>query len=114
MGTYPQIELTLASIEKQGHMFNQTEINQPAPRHLKNNLIHHKIHKIKAGHLNTALITDKGELLLQGMNNCAQLPLPMEISKRLGFFPDFMKIDALKDYLVRSVAFGSATVHAVC
>ena len=93
---------------------NETEINSMRPRHLKNNLIHHKVSQIKAGYMNTGLITEKGELLLQGMNNCAQLPLPVELSQQLGFFADFMKIDSLNEYHVRSVAFGSATVHALC
>ena len=77
-------------------------------------MIHHAVNKIRAGYFNTALITDKGHLLLQGMNNCAQLTLPMEISKQLDFFPDFMKIDSLNDYFVKDVAFSSATVHALC
>ena len=67
------------SVEKRGDALNHAEINQAGPRLMKNNLIYHKINKIKAGFFNTGLITEKGELLLQGMNNCAQLTLSPEI-----------------------------------
>jgi alpha-tubulin suppressor-like RCC1 family protein len=77
-------------------------------------LIYHKINKIKAGYFNTALITDKGDLLIQGMNNFAQLTLPQEIQQKLNFFSEFMKIDALNDYYVRDVSISQATIHTIC
>ena len=75
-GVYPQIELTLEAVEKTGRIFNHAEIHQQVPRLVKNNLIFHKIVKIFAGHSNHALLTDKGEILMQGMNDHNQLCLP--------------------------------------
>ena len=114
MGVYPQVELTLDAVEKRGMIYNQAEINQAGPRLVKNNLIFHKINKIIAGHYNTALITDKGELLLQGMNDFGQLALHSDIKDLVGYFPEFMKIDALNDYIVKDVALGSSCVHVLC
>ena len=101
------MELTLASVEQKGKIYDLNEINQACPRLVKNNLIFHKISKIAAGHHNTALITNKGELLIQGMNENNQLALPQEISEHLMFFPEFRKIDFLDGYYVRDVAIGS-------
>jgi alpha-tubulin suppressor-like RCC1 family protein len=64
-------------------------------------LIFHKINKIVSGHSNSALITDKGELLIQGMNEFGQLSLPLEVSNLLQFFPEFVKVEALHDYFVK-------------
>lgn len=83
MGTYPQVELTQSALEKEGYKINVTEIHQPRPRMARNNLIFHKVNKIVAHHFNFALITDKGELLLQGMNDHDQLALAPELSKHL-------------------------------
>jgi hypothetical protein len=69
MGPYPQIELTLASVEKKGLQYEYQEIHQACPRLCKNNLIFHKISKLCSGYFNTALINDQGELLIQGMNH---------------------------------------------
>ena len=44
------------------------EVNQPAPRAMKANLIYYKIKRIISAYGNSALITDKGELLMQGIN----------------------------------------------
>lgn len=44
------------------------ELDEPAPRLLKNNLIFYKFVKLVCGPYNTALITDKGDLLLHGVN----------------------------------------------
>jgi hypothetical protein len=46
MGIYPGIELTYHSLKNNGKLFNFSEINQPKPRQLKNNIIFHKINKI--------------------------------------------------------------------
>lgn len=64
MGIYPQIELTLASVEQKGVQYDMHEIHQASPRLCKNNLIFHKISKVCSGYFNSALITDKGELLI--------------------------------------------------
>lgn len=45
------------------------ELNCDAPRLVKSNLIYYKINKIFAGVTTSALITDNGELLIQGMND---------------------------------------------
>jgi alpha-tubulin suppressor-like RCC1 family protein len=114
MGIYPQPDLSLKSVERNGKIFNSAEIHQACPRMIKNNLIFHKINKIVSGHSNTALITDKGELLLQGMNEFGQLALPHEVSSLLTFFPEFVKVDALHDYFVKEVTIGSCVIHAIC
>jgi hypothetical protein len=44
------------------------DIHQNEPRLIKNNLIFYKFSKIRSGPYNSALITDKGEVLLQGIN----------------------------------------------
>ena len=67
-----------------------------------------------AGHYNTALITDKGELFLQGMNDWGQLALHSDIKDLVAFFPEFMKIDHLNEYIVKDVAIGTSVVHALC
>jgi hypothetical protein len=67
MGIYPSFELNYHAI-KETMMQQISEINQPTPRLLKANLIYYKIKKIISGPSNSALISDKGELLLQGMN----------------------------------------------
>jgi hypothetical protein len=77
-------------------------------------LIFHNIVKIFAGHSNHALLTDKGELLIQGMNDYNQLCLPKEISEHLSFFPEFRKIDQLNDSFVTDLAIGNCVVHAIC
>ena len=114
MGIYTQPELTLRALEQNGKVYNSAEIHQVCPRLIKNNLIFHKVNKIVSGHFNTALITDKGELLLQGMNEFGQLALPLEISGCLQFFPEFVKVDFLHDYFVKEVSLGSCVVHAIC
>ena len=75
MGVYPPIEMTLDAMEKRGMIYNSAEIHQAGPRLVKNNLVFHNINKIINGYFNSALITDKGELLLQGMNDYGQLAL---------------------------------------
>jgi alpha-tubulin suppressor-like RCC1 family protein len=76
MGIYPQIELTLDEVEQKAAALELNEINQACPRLAKNNLIFHKTSKLLAGYCNHGLITDKGELLVQGSNVCGQLLLP--------------------------------------
>jgi hypothetical protein len=60
---------------------------------LKGNLIYYKINKIFAGSGNSGLISENGELLLQGMNDQNQLAVGEELGKNLYFFPEFMKKD---------------------
>lgn len=67
MAAYPNVELTNEYLNSKMNLL-RVEINQPEPRLVKNSLIFYKIEKLICGPFNTALISDKGELLLQGMN----------------------------------------------
>ncbi len=72
MGMYPPIELSLSGIEgSQMHLLQ--EYNQAYPRHLKSNLIFYKLAGLRAGGNNSALITQSGEILIEGMNHSGQL-----------------------------------------
>jgi len=114
MGKYASVdELTLAYVEKRGQLYN-CEVNQSRPRQVGDNLNFHKVVKVFASSFNVALVTDKGELLLHGWNDFGQMNFPKEISEHLKFFPDFMKIDALKDFRVQEVAIGRFTIHVLC
>lgn len=113
-GVYPQTELTLSAVEKCSQIFNCAEIHSYSPRLIKNNLIFHNIVKIFAGHSNHALLTDKGEILMQGMNDYNQLCLPKEIAEHLNFFPEFRKIDQFNDFSIKDIAIGSCGVHVIC
>ena len=53
----------------------------------------YKFKKIEAGPFNSALITDQGEVLLQGLNDFGQLGLSKEINSMVPFFPNFVKLD---------------------
>lgn len=79
----------------------------------------YKIAKISAGQSNCALISDKGELLLQGMNGEGQLGIGGDLeylSKNLFFFPDFMRKDYFYDQglLVLDVQFGLGHTLVLC
>ena len=80
MGIYPQIELSLASVEQKGMQYDLQEIHQACPRLCRNNLVFHKINKLYSGYHTNALVTDKGEILIQGTNDSNQLALPLIIS----------------------------------
>jgi hypothetical protein len=67
MAAYPNVELTYEYLISKMNLL-RAEIDQPEPRLIKNSLIFYKIAKLICGPFNTALISDKGELLLQGMN----------------------------------------------
>jgi alpha-tubulin suppressor-like RCC1 family protein len=82
-------------------------------------LIYYKIAKIRAGQGNSALVTDKGELLLHGMNEYGQLGQGQELGKALYFFGDFMKRDNFtptKDVAldVLDAVFGSFHTLVLC
>ena len=68
MAAYPNLELTYEYLMSKMNIL-RAEIDQPEPRLVKNNLIFYKFSKLVCGPFNTALVTDKGELLLQGMND---------------------------------------------
>jgi hypothetical protein len=63
MGVYPNVELTLNYLQSKMNLLGVT-FNQSHPRLVKNNLIFYKIKRIVCGPYNSALVTDKGELLL--------------------------------------------------
>ena len=67
MGIYPNVELTYHSLKEQTVLFH--DIHQNEPRLIKSNLIFYKFKKIQAGPFNSALITDQGEIILQGNND---------------------------------------------
>jgi alpha-tubulin suppressor-like RCC1 family protein len=105
--------LTHASVAANGHLYG-FENDENQPRLIKNNLTYHKITKLISGHGNCCLITRKGELLIQGMNEFGQLALSPEISQGLLHFPEFMKIDALSDFFVSDVAIGKGVINCLC
>lgn len=118
MGIYPQFEFNLRGIEQTTHIL-LSEHNQDTPRLLKSNLIFYKIAKIVAGQSNCGLITDKGELLLQGMNGEGQLGIGGDheyLGKNLFFFPDFMKKDFFSEQglQVVDVSFGTGHTLVLC
>ena len=61
-----------------------------------------------------ALVTDKGEMLIQGANDSNQLALPLAISQHLRYFPEFMKIDAFNDYFVKDVQISEQIINVLC
>ena len=87
------------------------EQNQPFPRLVKNNMIFYRFKKLVCGPFNTALITESGDLLLQGMNDTGQLAIGSELGPLVKFFPEFRKIDSLKN--VVDVTFGATTCHVL-
>lgn len=90
----------------------RVELDQPYPRLVKNNLIFYKFVKMVCGPFNSALITEKGEMLLQGMNESGQLAMGTELGPMVPFFPEFRKIDTFGPNLrVLDVALGAASTH---
>ena len=70
MGVYAlNMELSLDEVEKKASFFNYKLVNQHIPRLIKNNLVFYTINKIVNKNSNAALITNEGELLIQGMND---------------------------------------------
>jgi len=60
---------------------------------MKNNLIFYKIKRLICGPYNSCIVTDKGEVLIQGANEGGQLCLGNELGPKVPFFPEFRKID---------------------
>jgi hypothetical protein len=67
MGIYPNCELSLDYLESPQNVLSY-EINQSKPRLIKNNLRFHNIISVHAGYHNSALLTEEGDVLLQGNN----------------------------------------------
>jgi len=74
MAVYPNLELSYNYLISNMNML-RIELDQTYPRLVKNNLIFYKFVKLICGPFNSALITDKGELLLHGMNDSGQLAI---------------------------------------
>lgn len=115
MGVYPSgLELTLACVEQRASLYNLQEINQAVPRHIKNNLVFHEVIKIFAGFYNVALVTNKGQLLMHGLNTVNQLCCQPDIAAVLEFFPDFKPVDGFpKEARVVDVSIGETHVYAI-
>lgn len=113
MGIYPNIELSYNYLNANKHLM-QIEINQSEPRLVANNLIFYKIVKMCAGPWNSALITDKNQVLIQGENEFGQLGLGSQISPFCKYFPNFFKLDFFdidKQLDVIDVAFTGGSSH---
>ena len=78
MGVYPNVELTLNYLKSRMNLLS-IEINQSFPRMIKNNLIFYKIRQLVCGPHNSALVTQDGELMVQGINEHGQLAMGKEL-----------------------------------
>ena len=78
MGVYPNVELTLNYLKSRMNLLT-IEINQSFPRMIKNNLIFYKIRQLVCGPYNSALVTQDGELMVQGINEHGQLAMGKEL-----------------------------------
>eukprot|EP00347_Sterkiella_histriomuscorum_P000877 403374181 len=115
MGIYQQFDLNFNSIKASINL-QLNEMNQFEPRLLKGNLIYYKIKRVIAGQCNSALISDKGELLIHGLNDQGQLGVGAELGSVLYFFPEFMKVDffSIKKLKVIDVQFGFLHTLVLC
>lgn len=115
MGIYPNIELSYNYLVQNSHL-NQLEIHQSEPRLVGNNLIFYKISKLCAGPWNSALITEKNQILIQGENEFGQLGLGPQIGPYCKFFPNFLKLDYFEERKldVIDVTFTGGSTHILC
>ena len=81
---------------------------------IKNNLIFYKIRQLVCGPYNSALVTQDGEFLVQGINEHGQLAMGKELGQIVNFFPEFRKIDPFgsKNPVV-GVAIGATSMHII-
>ena len=111
MGVYPNVELTRTYLETKMNLLSMP-FNQSYPRLVKNNLMFYKIKQIVCGPFNSCLVTDKGELLIQGANEGGQLGLGNELGPLVPFFPEFRKIDLFGQKMpVIDVALSAQSTH---
>ena len=111
MAGYPNIELTYNYLISNMNML-RVELDQTYPRLVKNNLIFYKFTKLVCGPYNSALITDKGELLMHGSNEGGQMGFGTELGPMIPFFPEFRKLDQFGSSLkVVDVALGAISTH---
>ena len=91
-----------------------TELNQDTPRLLKQNLMFYKVAKVAAGQVNSALITEDGQLLLQGMNDHGQLGIGNpDLGKALFFLGEFMKKDFFHERKLKVVDVSFGAYHTL-
>jgi len=70
MGHYPpNLELTVNFMESKQSDSLMQEFNQGRPRCIKNNMIFYKMKAVYAGQNNSALVSEHGQLYLQGDNS---------------------------------------------
>ena len=75
-------------------------------------MIFYKFKKMVCGPNNSALISDKGEVFLQGLNDYGQLALGDELGPLVPFFPEFRKIDPFSHkFPVIDVGLGMGSAH---
>ncbi|CDW84777.1 regulator of chromosome condensation family protein [Stylonychia lemnae] len=115
MGYYPTFDMNYHAI-RNSTQIQTTEINQQDPRLLKGNLVYYKIKKVISGPSNNALITESGQVLLQGLNDHGQLGVGEELGSILYFFPEFMKYDyfSSRKLFVLDVQFGLCHTLILC
>ena len=115
MGIYPNIELSYQHLTQNAHL-HQVEIHQGEPRLVANNLIFYKIVKLCTGPWNSALITDKNQILIQGENEFGQLGLGPQIGPYCRFFSNFLKLDFFEEQKldVIDVTFTGGSSHILC
>ncbi|CDW81553.1 regulator of chromosome condensation [Stylonychia lemnae] len=115
MGIYPKFNLDFHSI-KRAQQTQYADINQPLPRLLKENLIYYKIQKLITGQSNCALISQDGDLLIQGLNESGQLAMGQELGQELIFFSDFMKKDYFTQYNLKvlDASYGMSHLIVLC
>jgi len=92
MAAYPNLDLTFEYLNSKMNIL-RVEVDQSEPRLVKNNLIFYKFTKLVCGPFNTALVTDRGDLLLHGMNDGGQMAIGKELGPLVPFFPEFKKVD---------------------
>ena len=113
MAPYPNVELTRDYLKSNLNMLSR-ELNQTSPRPLRNHMLHYKIVAIQCGPFTSALITDDGSLLLQGMNDYGQIAIGNELGDQVPFFPEFRKIENVgKDLPVTSVGLAACSTHVL-
>lgn len=115
MGLYPNVELVHADLTSKQKDFAM-EIHQSKPRLVRGNLLYYKIKKVVCGPFNSGAITDKGDLLLQGSNHCAQLGFDEEFGKLVQYFPHYKKVDFFKaqKLTVQNVSIGANATYVLC
>ena len=112
MGFYATFDMEFNQIARSSSSQIE-EINMHWPRLLRDNLIHYKFNKLIAGQSNHALITEENQIFIQGLNCKGQLGLREELSKKLVFFPNFMKADFFVNRKLEAIQASFGIDHTV-